>query len=44
MQRELSYNLIAVLHQALSIKQPPAARLGIVEAEWVGAEEAKGFH
>ncbi len=28
----------------LSIKQPPAAKLGIVEAEWVGTEDVNGFH
>ena len=30
--------------RVLSIKQPPAAKLGIVEAEWVDAEEVNGFH
>ncbi len=30
--------------RVLSIKQPPAAKLGIVEAEWAGAEEVNGFH
>ena len=28
----------------LGIKQPPAAKLDIIEAEWVGVEEANGFH
>ena len=28
----------------LGIKQPPAAKLGIVEAEWAGAEEVNWSH
>lgn len=28
----------------LGIKQPPGAKLGIIEAEWVGAEESNGYH
>ena len=30
--------------RVLGIKQPPAAKLGIVEAEWMGAGEVNGFH
>ena len=29
--------------RVLDIKQPPAAKLGIIEADWVGVEEVNGF-